>query len=323
MSSENKTPNLGLNQWQGNEYAKRLDFVDDNLIIDTEIKKLKDEKVDKVTGKGLSTNDYTDSEKSKLAGVENEANKYIHPSSHPASIITETTSKKFVSDNEKATWNNKVDKVSGKGLSTNDYTNAEKSKLSGIATEANNYTHPTKHPPSIITQDSNNRFTTDAEKKVWNTLNENHVGENLARGTSSEWKSIDMFNRLYNLGGFPIDYMGYSIGQKITISIEFQGLSFFTEPDDFSMYVDFRNANDSAIGDTGMIWPRVDGLKSITVSVPAGTSTFEVYLSTRYTYGEGIITAKYRNFKVELGDRVTPYRHTPVWFADYEEWPDE
>lgn len=38
---------------------------------------------------------------------------------------------------------NKVDKVSGKGLSTNDYTTAEKEKLSGIAAGANNYTHPT------------------------------------------------------------------------------------------------------------------------------------------------------------------------------------
>lgn len=37
----------------------------------------------------------------------------------------------------------KVDKVSGKQLSTNDYTNTEKNKLAGIATGANNYTLPT------------------------------------------------------------------------------------------------------------------------------------------------------------------------------------
>lgn len=37
---------------------------------------------------------------------------------------------------------NKVDKVSGKGLSTNDYTTTEKNKLAGIATNANNYTLP-------------------------------------------------------------------------------------------------------------------------------------------------------------------------------------
>lgn len=39
--------------------------------------------------------------------------------------------------------NNKVDKVSGKQLSTNDYTTAEKQKLSGIANNANNYVLPT------------------------------------------------------------------------------------------------------------------------------------------------------------------------------------
>lgn len=37
---------------------------------------------------------------------------------------------------ERIAWNNKVDKETGKGLSTNDYTTAEKSKLSGIASGA-------------------------------------------------------------------------------------------------------------------------------------------------------------------------------------------
>lgn len=36
----------------------------------------------------------------------------------------------------------KVDKVAGKGLSTNDYTTAEKTKLAGIAVGANKYVHP-------------------------------------------------------------------------------------------------------------------------------------------------------------------------------------
>ena len=43
----------------------------------------------------------------------------------------------------KAKLADKVDAVSGKGLSTNDYTDAEKTKLAGIATGANNYTLPT------------------------------------------------------------------------------------------------------------------------------------------------------------------------------------
>lgn len=63
----------------------------------------------------------------------------------------------------------KVDKISGKQLSTEDYTTAEKNKLSGIAAGANNYTHPSTHAASMITQDSTHRFVTDGEKTKWNT----------------------------------------------------------------------------------------------------------------------------------------------------------
>ena len=51
---------------------------------------------------------------------------------HNASDIVEDASHRFVTDTEKNSWNDKVDKVAGKGLSTNDYTTAEKGKLSGI-----------------------------------------------------------------------------------------------------------------------------------------------------------------------------------------------
>ena len=59
---------------------------------------------------------------------------------------------------------NKVDKIDGKGLSTNDYTTAEKNKLSGLT----NYTHPTSHSATMITEDSTHRFVTDSEKSRWN-----------------------------------------------------------------------------------------------------------------------------------------------------------
>ena len=45
-------------------------------------------KVDKVSGKGLSTEDYTTEEKTKLAGIQEGANNYVHPSTHPAGMIT-------------------------------------------------------------------------------------------------------------------------------------------------------------------------------------------------------------------------------------------
>lgn len=135
MPSQNKTEHLGLNQWDGNEYPKRVDFVDDNLKIDTAVKSLSDQietKVDKVTGKGLSTEDFTSAEKNKLLGIEDNANKYIHPSSHPATMITQDSSHRFVSDTEKSTWNGKVDQ------SDFDIVSAQMAEL---AHDINNLTH--------------------------------------------------------------------------------------------------------------------------------------------------------------------------------------
>ena len=80
----------------------------------------------------------------------------------------------------------KVDKVAGKGLSTEDYSTAEKSKLAGIATGANNYAHPANHPPSIITQDASNRFVTDAEKTTWNAKE-----PAIAAGTTAQYRRGD------------------------------------------------------------------------------------------------------------------------------------
>ena len=130
-------------------------------------------KVDKVTGKGLSTNDYTTAEKGKLESVATSATRNIIDSSLTSTgtnavqgkiiyaeiqavnnridnIITDApeafdTFKEiadYISSHRDeydvlvALSNNKVDKVEGKGLSTNDYTTAEKNKLAGIAASA-------------------------------------------------------------------------------------------------------------------------------------------------------------------------------------------
>ncbi len=46
-------------------------------------------------------------DKSKLDGIAAGANNYTHPANHPASIITQDANNRFVSDTEKATWNDK------------------------------------------------------------------------------------------------------------------------------------------------------------------------------------------------------------------------
>ena len=155
-------------------------------------------KQDKETGKGLSTNDYTDAEKTKLAGIEAGANNYTLPTATSnalggikvganltidsstgvlsgdysaattsaaglmsatdkskldgieagATAITVDSAMSSTSENpvqNKVIYTElagKVDTETGKGLSTNDYTDAEKTKLAGIETGANNYSLP-------------------------------------------------------------------------------------------------------------------------------------------------------------------------------------
>ncbi len=114
-------------------------------------------KVDKVDGKGLSTNDYTTTEKNKLAGIASGANAYTHPTSTGNKHIPSGGSSGQIlrwSSDGTAVWgadNNttySAATTSAAGLMSAD----DKTKLNGIATGANAYTHPTtsgnKHIPS-------------------------------------------------------------------------------------------------------------------------------------------------------------------------------
>lgn len=119
------------------------------------------DKVDKVTGKGLSTNDYTTTEKNKLNGIESEAQvntkiiadgnpreiiRYILDDDNGALIIDynapspdggliaiplASTAQEAIESLSNALAG-KVDAEDGKGLSTNDYTTAEKNKLAAF-----------------------------------------------------------------------------------------------------------------------------------------------------------------------------------------------
>ena len=156
-------------------------------------------KVDKVEGKQLSTEDYTTAEKTKLAGIEANANNYTLPtatasalggikvganlaidsttgvlsgdysaaSSSAAGLMSATDKTKLdgieagataitvdsaISSSSTNPVENqaiysalagKVDTEKGKGLSSNDYTDTEKTKLAGIEAGANNYSLPT------------------------------------------------------------------------------------------------------------------------------------------------------------------------------------
>lgn len=105
---------------------------DSNKPISTFVQSALDGKVDKEDGKGLSESDFTNSLKDKLDGISTGAtknspddqlrNRATHTGEQPISSVTGL----------ETALNAKVDKVSGKGLSTEDFTSAEKNKLSGV-----------------------------------------------------------------------------------------------------------------------------------------------------------------------------------------------
>ncbi|WP_339188617.1 hypothetical protein MKY54_27670 [Paenibacillus sp. FSL P2-0121] len=77
------TGNLGLKKPEGTDIVDIADLNGNMDILDNAV----NSKVDKVTGKQLSTNDYTAAEKTKLAGIATGANNYVHPN-HTGDVIS-------------------------------------------------------------------------------------------------------------------------------------------------------------------------------------------------------------------------------------------
>ena len=100
----------------------------------TELDTKYDSKVDKVTGKQLSTNDYTTTEKTKLSGIATGAQ--VNPTGSQIKTLYEgNNDTNAFTDAEKVLVgkiNDKVDKETGKQLSDQNFTLAEKSKLAGL-----------------------------------------------------------------------------------------------------------------------------------------------------------------------------------------------
>ena len=144
-----------------------------------------DSKVDKVDGKGLSTNDLTatlksnydaaythsqqahapsDAEKNVIIGVQkNGTDLTVNSSTRKVNITVPTKTSDLTNDSNFTTTTDldaKVDKVTGKGLSTNDYTTTEKDKLAAIENGANK---------TVVDTALNSTSTNPVQNKVINT----------------------------------------------------------------------------------------------------------------------------------------------------------
>ncbi len=147
-------------------------------------------KVDKVEGKGLSDENYTLTEKNKLAGIEKGANKYTHPSTHSADMIVDTSSKRFASDVEKAEWNSK------------ETLEGAQSKANKAETNAKNYADSIK-PTKVSELENDKNYVTQEE------LGDAGLGDMLKStyDTNNNGK-VDIAENAEKLGGkLPSEYM--------------------------------------------------------------------------------------------------------------------
>ena len=144
-------------------------------------------KVDKETGKGLSTNDYTDAEKTKLSGIAESADavsfsRTLNSGTEIGTItINGTPTKLYSTNNDNTEYEEATTTVAGL-MSAED-----KVKLNSIDSNANNYTHPNytaytgkpiaNQTPSFggsftisqITSDSSGHITSVTDRSIPNT----------------------------------------------------------------------------------------------------------------------------------------------------------
>lgn len=122
------------------------------------------------------------------------------------SELTDDSTHRLVTDVQRNAWDNKVDKVDGKGLSTNDYTDNDKAMANvklpreiqalgaNLGQKAGKDEIKTKLSEMI--DDSTHRTVTDTEKSTWNGKLSTVTGQDVSRAktkgysSASSWQSV-------------------------------------------------------------------------------------------------------------------------------------
>lgn len=199
-----------------------------------------DSKVDKVTGKGLSTNDFTNAYKSAIDGLADVASSGSYTDLTNKPDIPDSTSDltndsgfitsaaitgKEDSSNKVASWSStttdvhypseklvkssldtKVDKVSGKGLSTNDYDNTAKNKVDNLKTVATSgsYNDLTNKPtiPTVVNTIENGNSNAISSDAVYDALAlKANSGDLATVATTGSWDDLLNKPSISDFGG--------------------------------------------------------------------------------------------------------------------------
>lgn len=174
-------------------------------VADAEARATLPTKVDKEEGKGLSTNDYTDTDKAIVDGVTSALDgKVDKVAGKGLSTNDYDNTAKGIVDNVTTNLATKVDKVEGKGLSANDFTDTLKDKLDGIEAEANK---------TIVDNSVTATSTNPVESKaIYNLLNDllpeaeetgNPITISNASGFNAKALTVDMLPIQDTSGGEP------------------------------------------------------------------------------------------------------------------------
>ncbi len=320
------TTNLNLKKPEYWELADISDINDNMDTLDTVVA----DKVDKVTGKALSTNDYTTAEKSKLAGIETGANKYTHPANHPPSIITQDASNRFVTDVEKATWNaketpadaqTKADTAENNAKAYTD-THDENTVKHITSTERTNWndanskkhTHSNKSVLDTVTQslvDIWNTVTGKADKsyvdtelgKKANSVHGHTLDSVLDSGSSTD-KAMKVGRYLQSATGVPTSNLGSpTVTEMALFDSQFDNKTWFYPASMFAFEytndgMNWINANISE----SQIKAFVSGCVSASIVIPNGCQQYRIRIDNKNSYV--FINALYMYFSTS-GNRTS------------------
>ena len=106
---------------------------------------------------------------------------------------------------------NKVDKISGKGLSSEDYTLDEKTKLGSIEEQANNYVHPT----SSVVAGTYSKVTVDSNGHITNAINPSTLG---GYGITDAQTTLISGNNIKTINGTSVLGSGDIVTTQTTIT---------------------------------------------------------------------------------------------------------
>ena len=104
------------------------------FVTDTE-KTTWNNKASKIVADQYSNGLMSAADKKKLDGVATGANNYQHPATHPASVIVQDSTHRFVTDTEKSSWNNKAARDAATQISKGLMSATDKEKLDCISAQ--------------------------------------------------------------------------------------------------------------------------------------------------------------------------------------------